>query len=79
VRAKAGRFPVAIGLKITDGDQTYYHPAPGVEAGPEAWSRTRRTHTVAWSDLAGASLCIESGWGHKGTYFIDDCSLAKGR
>jgi hypothetical protein len=77
VRTAARSLPVAIGLKISDVDETFFHPAPTAEAGPDGWSLTQRSHDVAWNDLVGAWLYIESGWGQTGDYFVDDCSLVR--
>lgn len=77
VRTAAGSLPVAIGLKISDGDGTFFHPAPSADAGPDGWSLTQRSHDVAWNDLVGTWLYIESGWGQTADYLVDDCSLVR--
>jgi hypothetical protein len=78
VRARSGTVPVCVALKTVDDDGTHYHPAPSVEANPDAWLRTQRTHNVTWSNLIEACIYVESGWGHTGTYFIDDCAFVRG-
>lgn len=79
VRTELGIMPIYVGLKIVDYDGTHYHPAPGVEANPNKWQTTKRTHNVTWRNLIEAYIYVKPTWGRTGTYFVDDCSLAKGK
>lgn len=78
VRTEADAFPIEVSLCLVDGGQTYYHPAPSVEATPKAWQKTQRTQHLTWNDLSRAYFYVQSAGLGTGTYFIDSASLARG-